>query len=306
MITLFTIPKPFGEHSAVLQRNAIRSWVSALPQTVEIILVGDDRGVKETASEFGLIHIPRVEKSPLGTPLISSAFSEVQKTARHKTLMYINADIILPDNGICEAVNSINMKENHYIMVGRRIDINIIETEIDFNADWKTRISLLAKTTGKLHGYSGIDYIIFPKNIPFEMPPFIVGRPGWDNWFLWKARASSIPIIDATNVITALHQNHDYSHSVYGTKNKVTGPETETNIRLAGGRRNLLTIREADFLMTKDKKLIKPPLTRRILSTLAGNKLWMLLLSLKRNAQEFLYMKKYSLSRERQATFNNK
>jgi hypothetical protein len=48
------------------------------------------------------------------------------------------------------------------------------------------------------------------------MPPLAIGRFWWDNWLLWKARSLGAPVLDATTVVTAIHQNHDYSHTTYG------------------------------------------------------------------------------------------
>ena len=56
MLTIFTIPKCFRGHISVIQRNAIRSWRMLRPEC-EIILFGDEEGMKEVAEEFGVRHI---------------------------------------------------------------------------------------------------------------------------------------------------------------------------------------------------------------------------------------------------------
>ncbi len=67
MLTLFAIPKAFRGHINTIQRNAIKSWTLLNPKP-EIILLGDDEGTAEVAQEFGLIHIPEVDRNEYGTP----------------------------------------------------------------------------------------------------------------------------------------------------------------------------------------------------------------------------------------------
>ena len=88
MITFFTIPKPFKDHISVIQRNAIISW-SQLHPDCEIILYGDEEGIKEIADEFGLIHIPDIEKNEYGTPFLDFVFNDAQARAKNKMFFII-------------------------------------------------------------------------------------------------------------------------------------------------------------------------------------------------------------------------
>ena len=42
-----------------------------------------------------------------------------------------------------------------------------------------------------------------------NIPKFAIGRWGWDNWLIWNMRRKGIPIIDGTNMIDVIHQNHE-------------------------------------------------------------------------------------------------
>ncbi|MCB0280809.1 MAG: hypothetical protein KDD94_14990, partial [Calditrichaeota bacterium] len=77
-LTLFSTPKAFTGHIGMIQENAIQSWKNISDQ-VEIILLGDDVGVKEISHKYNLIHIPKIKKTKLGTPLIDSIFYAAQK-----------------------------------------------------------------------------------------------------------------------------------------------------------------------------------------------------------------------------------
>ena len=35
---------------------------------------------------------------------------------------------------------------------------------------------------------AAIDYFVFRKNSLKNIPDFVVGRPGYDNWLIWYAR----------------------------------------------------------------------------------------------------------------------
>lgn len=94
MLTIFTVPRAFRGEFAVIQNNAIQSWLSLQPKP-EIILLGDEAGTADAASRFGVRHIAGVECNEYGTPLVSSLFSLAQAAASHQLMCYVNADIIL-------------------------------------------------------------------------------------------------------------------------------------------------------------------------------------------------------------------
>lgn len=282
MITLFTIPKAFQGHNRIIQRNALQSCLKLRPKC-EIILFGDDDGVAESAHELGIKHIPVVEKNEFGTPLLSSAFSAAQKMARNEILVYMNADIIFLHD-LTETVKMIDQKQ--FLICGRRWDVDITQ-ELDFSDNkWAEELLFRLKSEGNLHGPSGIDYFIFRRN-SVEMPPFAVGRPGWDCWLIFEMRKRGVAVIDSTETITVIHQNHDYSHSKFGEAKRVGGPEFNQNIRLAGGYKNLFTLRDADWVLTKNG-LSRPRFPRSVYSLLSLNPLWRSLLATKRAIYEKL------------------
>ena len=276
MLTIFTIPKPFIGHNAIIQRNAIRSWIKLVPQC-EIILFGDDDGVAEIAKEFSVTHISNILKNEFGTPLLSSAFAEAQKSAKNDILMYANADVIFFQD-LIESIQRVEIPT--FLVCGRRWDLDIAE-EIDFeDSEWTIKLHNRIKDEGKLHGYAGIDYFVFPKNI-VNMPCFSVGRAGWDSWLVYDMRMRKIPVINATEAITIVHQNHDYSHSSFAQKTMVGGPEFKTNTLIAGGGANMMTLREADWILNKEE-MARPELPLRILSSISLWLPWRWLLGAKR------------------------
>lgn len=255
-ITLFAIPKPFEGHNKIIQLNAIRSWLYMRPRC-EIILFGNEAGTAEVAAELGIWHAPDVECNEYGTPLVSSLFASAQKLARHDTLCYVNADIILLSDFL-PAIRQV--RKRPFLIVGRRWDIDI-EDPIKFAAPiWETHLRALVDKQGKLHPASGIDYFVFPRELYDNMPPLAIGRGGWDNWLLYRARALKVPVIDASGVITAIHQNHDYSHHPGGADGVWKGPEIKRNIELMGGADHSFSLDYANWLLTNQglKSAITP------------------------------------------------
>lgn len=276
MLTIFTIPKSFVGHSNIIQRNAVKSWLQLAPRC-EIMLFGDDAGVAETAKELSVEHFPDMAKNKFGTPLLSPAFDTAQKLAKNDIIMYANADVIFFQD-LIETIQRLNKPP--FLVCGRRWDLDVTEG-IDFEkGDWTTNLLHRIRNEGKLHGYAGIDYFIFSRNT-VNMPDFSVGRPGWDGWLVYDVRMRKIPVINATEAITVIHQNHDYLHSLFPEKNRVGGPELKKNTRVAGGGANMMTLREADWVLNK-RGLERPRLPLRILSLLALFYPWRWLLGVKR------------------------
>lgn len=283
MLTLFTIPKAFLGHYNITQRNAIRSWLQLKPKP-EIILFGDDKGVEKTAKEFAVLHIAQIEKNEFGTPLVNSAFNIARKSAKNNILVEISSDIIL----MSDFIPAVKQVANHplFLMGGRRWDLDVDE-EIDFtDFDWEEKLRQRINKSGKRHGFSGMDYFVFPCNLPHNLPPFAIGRPGWDNWLIYHIRSLKIPAIDATEVVTAIHQNHESSH-LQVKKDPSKKIEAQRNLKLIGGFSNLMSFRDANWLLTSNG-LEKPKFPRRIFSELSLFYPWRLLLSIKRKLKNFL------------------
>src|SRR5438445_12191986 len=94
MLTLFTVAKPFCGEFARIQRNAILSWTHLRP-ACEILLLGDDAGVREVAADAGASHVPELERNEFGIPLLSNVFSEAERRTSFPFLCYVIADIML-------------------------------------------------------------------------------------------------------------------------------------------------------------------------------------------------------------------
>jgi len=257
LLTLFTSPKPFtNSHIAVIQRNAIRSWVE-LGDEIQVILMGDESGVAEVANELGVLHIPSVKRNASGTPLLSSLLSLAREASASPMLAFANADILLFHDFLVGA-KQINALGKYFLVVGQRWDLEVTEP-IDFSQNWQERVLAECNQRGKLHKPTGSDYFIYPRQCFASIPDFAIGRAGWDNWMLYEARQRGWKLIDATTSIHIIHQNHDYAH-LPGGKPHYHLPETDENVRLAGGKRHIFMLQDVNW-QYEDQKLKRPTLT---------------------------------------------
>jgi hypothetical protein len=251
MLTIFTTAKPFEGHSAIIQRNALQSWKLLHPD-VEIILFGDDDGAAEVACQLSIRHEPHVERNELGLKRIDYYFDRAQEIARHDLLCYVNCDIILTAN-FCPAVEQVRASHSHFLMVGRRWDTDVREP-IDFlNPNWAEETLQRAIAENRQRDRWFIDYFAFSRGLyHHRIPPFVIGRIAWDNWLVWCALDLSTPVVDASQVIRAIHQNHDYGYHPHGRPGVWEDEQARRNLRLAGGANYLRSIWDATEILRPD------------------------------------------------------
>jgi hypothetical protein len=257
LVTLFSAPKPFTDpHIAIIQRNAIKSW-TLLPD-VEVLLIGDESGSAEVAKELGVTHLPDVKCSDNGTPLISSMFQLARENSHSNLLCIINADMLLMPDFVEAAKQAANL-EDKFVLVSQRWDLDVTQP-LDFSTGWEDRLQSTVHAQGTLHRPAGSDFFLFPLSSYLDIPDFAIGRAGWDNWMIYQAHQENWPVIDCTPSIMIVHQNHDYRH-LPGGKPHYEHPETNENIRLAGGPAAVrYTILDATHRL-KGGKLVRPVFT---------------------------------------------
>ena len=243
MLTIFSPPKPFEGHIDVIQRNAIQSWLQ-LGNDIEVLLIGDEKGMERVASDFGVRQIPDVQRNELGTPLVSSIFQVARDHAKYSTLCYINADMILMDDFL-DAIRSVESNFPKFLVIGQRWDLAITD-RITFGKDWRDEMRKDVEARGRIHPPAGSDYFVYKRGTFEHMPPFALGRAGWDNWMIFAGRAGKIPVVDATQSVTAIHQDHDYAHLPDGQPHYRL-PESEENVRLSGGQETIFSLTDADW-----------------------------------------------------------
>jgi hypothetical protein len=256
-LTIFSAPKPFtNTHIATIQRNAIQSWLHLVPEE-NVLLVGEEDGTAEVATEYGIQLLTNVARNDVGTPLVSSIFTLARQASNSPFLAYVNADILLlPD--VLEATKLVSKHVKKFLIIGQRWDLDVEEL-LDFSTGWDQHLQENLQTHAKLHPPAGSDYFIFPRSCFTEMPDFAIGRAGWDNWMIYHARQQGWVVVDGTPSIKVIHQNHDYSHLPDG-KPHYGLAESRKNAEMAGGSANLYMVLDSNKQL-RDGKLRAPYLS---------------------------------------------
>ena len=244
MLTLFSVPKPFVGRIATLQSNALATWRQLGPG-IEILLFGSEAGIAEAARAAGAVHVPELARNESGTPLVNDLFAQAQARAQYDELCYVNGDILLPPS-LTVAIARVRQTTTSALVVGqcRNLDVDRALSAWD---------EALERAVGEapLRGAGGIDYLVFRRGLFDSLPPFALGRAGFDNWLIWYARRRGVPVVDVTAVVSAIHQNHEYEHVEGGRDEAYFGSEAWRNHELAGGELHLFNIDDASHRLTE-------------------------------------------------------
>jgi hypothetical protein len=252
MLTILSTPKAFTGLFSVIQRNAIESWTKLEPRP-EIILFGRDAGTAEICAELSLVHVPDVATNEHGTPLLSDMFLTGQRIAANPVVCWTNADIIFTPTIIRAAQVVIEHARPAYL-VGRRTDVDQL-APLDFAEGWSKDLAARAVHEGERKPANWIDYFMFTRGLFTELPPFAIGRPGYDPWLIWRAEDLGADVIDASNYVLAVHQRHDYSH--VGTRSAVfSGVEAQQNAAIVDDWRHYHSIAHARLMLDTTGRLV--------------------------------------------------
>lgn len=237
MVSLFSVPKPFKDSYKIIQENAIQSW-RLLDPIPEIILCGNEPGTSEICRKYNLVQIADIEKNSFGTPLLNDVFEKVIKLANNEIICYINTDIIILPDFSKSLTSLLFVQKSAFLLTGNRWNLDI-DKNIDFNYNWDKRLRKKVASNGKLNR-PGIDYFIFNKSLYRAIPPFAIGRFAWDIWLAFEAHSLDCKVIDTSESMMAIHQNHDYPHlgltKSYSKRHRVfleLNPEIQQNQKLS-------------------------------------------------------------------------
>jgi 2-polyprenyl-3-methyl-5-hydroxy-6-metoxy-1,4-benzoquinol methylase len=249
VLTLFTTCKPFAGEFDRIQRNALTSW-SRLRPSCEILVFGDEPGVADCCRTVGARQIKDVPRSEYGTPLMNGLFESAERVATSDLLGCVNADIMLTGD-VLPAVRSARARFPWFLLIVRRWNTPLDRAWDFSDADWEARLHDYARAQGALEPvFGGIDLFVYPRGLWRALPPFAIGRGRWDSALIYQARKLRVPVIDATEVITCVHQNHGYGHHPEQAGGVFKGPEAIRNHELLGGEEFILSALNATHVLT--------------------------------------------------------
>lgn len=209
MITIFAVPMPFIGQDKISQHNAIKSWMRLEPRP-EIILAGDDEGVADFAADNGLRHAPGLGRTPDGYVSVQSMFNIANREVRTDVVALVDSDIILM-NDFAETVEKYETASN-FLLGGYRRAVQVPEL-LGFAPGWEQRLKDRVLSGGQVYKKEwggGSDYHVYRSGLYVDSPDFSLGRGHWDGWVMWHALNEGCELIDCTDEIFAVHQNHPW------------------------------------------------------------------------------------------------
>jgi len=159
--------------------------------------------------------LPSVGKNKFGMPLLRDMYVVAMDLCPDAhTYTYLNGDIIGSHDGFVKTLNFLHPGYNtlgRFLLVGRRTNVPWSESsshdcsssDFDFEA---------VVATGELFVPDAEDYFTVTKGT-FDwrnMPPLVIGRPGFDNWLVQTAHDDpTIHLVDGTETAPMIHQTDE-------------------------------------------------------------------------------------------------
>ena len=173
-----------------------------------------------------------------GVPILGDMYTTMfDKCPDAKTYTYVNGDIMVTESFV-ETIEAVlnDFPSQDFLIVGKRTNVDWSEehdakhANFSFNAHFKK---------GSLFRSDAQDYFIVTKNaIDWKnIPPFVIGRPGFDNWLVDHVyHSSKVALVDATKTILAIHQTDADENFAHGGKMVKSSNDREYNRRIGKGQ----------------------------------------------------------------------
>jgi len=245
-LTFFTTVKHFTHGPNMTnQSNAMLSWQEMIPRPDVYVFCEQEDLVNVVA--FGGLPILEYPRTDRGMPYADGMFEIAQRLSQNDQMVYVNADIILPTNfpWVLRTVEAAFRTD--YMVVGQRWDVDMPH-QWDFDSPaWEQSLREYVALSGKLHAPTGKDYFAFKRPLSINVGNFAVARCVFDNWILRQAIKTGVSVVDATEVVFAVHGNH----RVY-REDFQDDPDYIENVALAGDNWNKGHIDESPWILRVD------------------------------------------------------
>lgn len=243
-LTIYSTLRGFtSDRINVIQRNAVQSWREL---DVEIIIMGDDPGVKEFCQELNLKQVS-TPFNEHGTPYLRPMMQQAEEMAKNEFILLVAGDIVL----FPETFQALKIDLPMFCVTSIKRESSL-DGPIEFTEEWE------AKVKNQIRHYSlptSGDFFLYKKGFLKALPPMpdlLAGRSGSDCWLLYNSFQAGF-LVDATESIQIIHQTHDHDHWV-----RVDGDSKEQpgNLELAGPAVGF-TINQSNWILTEEYKLTK-------------------------------------------------
>ena len=205
--------------------NTLSNWAKFIPLSQPVLFSSNlTRRYDSIARNLGwhVYEIPRT--NDYGTPYISDMV-EVIMNGTYDSIFYgfANGDILF-DNSLYHTLMSVvaykhNQTNATVLVTGRRTNYKLSSKLTQPISEFYDVEQLGIR--GKLFSANAEDYFLFTSNFPRHLfKNLVLGRPGYDNYLVAMGVKLNVSVIDATNTITALHQQSPKESEKAGHHNK--------------------------------------------------------------------------------------
>lgn len=239
-IIFFTTCKPMIGSQKWIQKQSILSWkkLNKYNCNVDIIIFGDDYGVKEFCERYDLIYKPEIRKLDK-IPYMYNMMKIVNEYSKddNDIIIYSNSDIIFRKSLIdtlFQFKKKYKLKE--YLLVGQRNDW-FDPKKINKDDLIENNFCNIMKET-KLHAPSGIDYLIHSNRTLIDKidKNFLVATEHFDMKILGTIiKNYNIFVCDCTKTINIIHHEDSRSYR----SNEEYKDRLEINLNIKASFRNI-------------------------------------------------------------------
>lgn len=236
MISFITAFKKFKSPYDMIQHSALYSWNA---NDIKIVAPLNEVGLKEKCSGYpNLTLIEGVQRArELGfsnqCPVVKDLIAKSLPLLNTTIVGLINSDVIITEKFNEKIQKIVNRYGYDIYMVGSRRDIQLnyyVNTPETYKKVQKEKCEDYDTMTSS-------DIFITSKflwrKIIHDMPEFILGRYGWDNWLHMYAEINNLKKLNCSDALPILHCKHDHMHIFYQEKAKDrAAPSSQHNIAL--------------------------------------------------------------------------
>ena len=207
LLVLFTTMH-VTEDQASIYGNTLRTWPLLKPLVKPVLLYTSlELSWQKEAKRLGW-ELLQIKHTFGGLPILRHMWLDVISNFQAHYYAYANADILFDESLIFTLISiGPSLQDKAPFIVGRRTNYPITESE---QVDSLQAVRHIARRdTAELFTKHGEDYFIttataFPWK---DIPDFVIGRVGYDNWLVSYAIQNYFYVIDATNTVLCLHQS---------------------------------------------------------------------------------------------------
>lgn len=217
LLVLFTTFKSLSNKTELYLRT-LHNWASLRPAILPVLFTipsdldpqnKDTALLQGRARDLGWAVYP-APRLMHDLPVLPDMFAHVTTTHDAALYGYCNGDILFTDDLVTTlrylvhtAVPTLMNNFTEYFITGVRTNVRYTE---DLPLDTWDDVKSAARQ-GVLFEYQSQDFFISGRaSYPWQqVPPFVVGRVGYDNWLVGHAVQSHIPVIDVTETVVSVH-----------------------------------------------------------------------------------------------------